>query len=107
MMLSTPGKYAELLTLMPNALAGLPHPAGGSLMENLEIGPLGFAQGGASKHHAEFFLLFSGAQVSGGSVLTNYRTLNPINRSMVSQARRQFAQLNFDLEFFDRLAGVM
>lgn len=37
----------------------------------------------------------------------NHRTLSPINRFTASRSRRQPIRFNFDMEFFDRIAGVM
>lgn len=100
-----PLKYVELLSVPSNAFTRTHAPA--ALTETSEVGLMGFARGGVSKHHAEFFLLFSSAQFGWGSTLTNHRLLNPVNRFTAGRSRRQSAQLNFDMEFFDRIAGVM
>lgn len=57
-----PLKYAELLTTSSNALTRMRTHTEMALAETSEIGLMGFARAGASKSHAEFFLLFSSAQ---------------------------------------------
>lgn len=100
-------KYVELLATKSNALTCMRTHAETALMETSEIGLIGFARAGASKHHAEFFLLFSGAQSGGTLTLANHRMLSPVDRFTASRSRRQPTRLNFDMEFFDRIAGVM
>lgn len=100
-------KYVDLLAIPSNALTCMRTHAEAAVVETAEIGLIGFARVGASKHHAEFFLLFSGAQFGCRSTLTNHRMLSPVNRFAARRSHRRPTPLNFDMEFFDRIAGVM